>query len=87
MVVKVAGGGGKGSALRHLQHNATHCNTMQRTATHCNTLQHTMRLIVSLSEPFESSVLQCVAVRCTVMSGTLLQNVVSFMGLFCKRDL
>ena len=25
----------------HLQHTATHCNTLQHTAPHCNTLQHT----------------------------------------------
>ena len=24
---------------KHLQHTATHCNTLQQTATHCNTLQ------------------------------------------------
>jgi len=27
--------------MTHLQHTATHCNTLQHTATHCNTLQHT----------------------------------------------
>jgi len=27
----------------HLQHTATHCNTLQHTATHCNTLQHTLQ--------------------------------------------
>jgi len=28
-------------AQHHLQHCATHCNTLRHTATHCNTLQHT----------------------------------------------
>ena len=28
-------------SLKHMQHTATHCNTLQHTATHCNTLQHT----------------------------------------------
>ena len=27
------------NALQHIQHTATHCNTLQHTATHCNTLR------------------------------------------------
>jgi len=27
--------------LQHIEHTATHCNTMQHIATHCDTLQHT----------------------------------------------
>ena len=33
--------------LLHMQHTATHCNTLQHTATHCNTLQHMATLCVS----------------------------------------
>ena len=29
--------------LQHIQHTATHCNTLQHTSTHCNTLQHIKR--------------------------------------------
>ena len=62
-----------------LQHTATHCSTLQHTATHCNTLQHTRFLpthgvttisrlpeLLDLFLKEKSSVLQCVAVCCSV---------------------
>jgi len=55
-------------------HTATHGNTLQHTATHCNTLQHTATLCVArwfakqqMRRIIHScSVLQCVAVCCSV---------------------
>ena len=39
-------------AQHHLQHCATHCNTLQHTATHCNTLQHTATHFYTLARCF-----------------------------------
>ena len=65
-----------------LQRTATHCNTLQRTATHCNTLhlsfipEHParpwLRMQTCRSIPQDRgrckwSVLQCVAVHCSVL--------------------
>jgi len=64
-----------------LQHTATHCNMLQHTAPHCNTLQHTAthctRCVTyscfarvhlgSASGHAMCSVLQCVAVCCSVL--------------------
>jgi len=46
-----------------LQHTATHCNTLQHTATHCT---HTM-FATSRHCLAYTSVLQCVAVCCSVL--------------------
>jgi len=60
-----------------LQHTATYCNTLQHTATHCNTLQHTAThgntrqhtATHGNTQNLEMlSVLQCVAVCCSVFS-------------------
>ena len=60
-----------------LQHTATHCNTLQHTATHCNTLQHTATHVVHVVLSYVTwcmescgvgvSVLQSVAVCCSVL--------------------
>jgi len=54
-----------------LQHTATHCNTLQHTATHCSTLQHTAAYCNTLRPTGlprrYNSVLQCVAVCCSVL--------------------
>ena len=51
-----------------LQHTATHCNTLQRTATHCNTTVLMLSIKYSLNDHSISTVvLQCVAVRCSVL--------------------
>jgi len=62
-----------------LQHTATHCNALQHTATHCNALHHAaMHCNTYLASSGEEPLLNC---------RSLLQNIVSFIGLFCKKDL
>ena len=60
-----------------LHHTATHGNTRQHTATHCNPLQHNDR------------VTHCKTMRIVTVgfNWSLLQNIVYFIGLFCKKDL
>jgi len=61
-----------------LQHTATHCNTLQHTATHCNTLQHSTTLWNDATSYLLWN---------NANHRSLLQNIVSFTGLFCRRDL
>ena len=50
-----------------MQHTATHCNTLQHTATHCNTLQKKCIQCVRRVEYKQYTLLQCVAVCCSVL--------------------
>jgi len=47
--------------LSHMQHTATHCNTLQHTETHCNTLQHTAT---------HCNTLQHIATHCNTLQHT-----------------
>ena len=88
---------------KYQRHTATHCNTLQHTATRCNTLQHTTHCNISTTLAFEVvSLLIRVFSGKKYLSNTgmgwlrsvgpinyksLLQDMVSFIGLFCKTDL
>ena len=79
--------------------DATHCNTLQYSTTHCNTLQHTATHCSTLHGGAHGyqSVLQCVAVCCSVLrergGGThrygvaLVSRIDKIIGLFFKRAL
>jgi len=60
-------------------HAATRCNTLQHTATHCNTLQHT-----TTQKTYHAFIIH---VKQMHNCRSILQNIVSFIGLFCKRKL
>jgi len=64
-----------------LHHTASHCITLQHTATHCNTLQHTDTGSTRFLYTGAASISRILK---NYMS--LLQNTISFIGLFCKRD-
>jgi len=79
-----------------LQHTATHCNTLQHTATHCNTLQHTAYFGIfwhgvtpSMRDMTYSvccSVLQCVAVCCSMLNICVLQYAVVSCSNWVSRS-
>ena len=53
----------------HLQHTATHCNTLQHNATHCNTLQHTttLRCALPCSDPLQQTATHCNTLQHTAL--------------------
>jgi len=71
-----------------LQHTATHCNTLQHTATHCNTLQHTATNEYRHTHCMITySTMGWLCLVGSLKYRSLLQNIVTFIGLFCIRDL
>ena len=83
-----------------LQHTATHCNTLQHTATHCNTLQHAnltgyQWCFAFLSQAPRScdashsmlsvcSLLQCVAVCCSLLQCRQKESAVQCVAMCCS---
>jgi len=91
----------KSHALHHTaphcttrHHTATHCSTLQQPSAHCSTLQHTASHCITLQHRSTHTVRKytisgmcaCLCKR-ILFYRALLQNIVSFTGLFCKRDL
>ena len=78
----------RGCTATHLQHTATHCNTLQHTTTHCNALQDIatdggLRGCTAA----HSDTLQLTATHCNTLQHTdpLSRLLAKIMGLFCKR--
>jgi len=54
--------------LSHVQHTATHCNTLQHTATYCNTLQPTIAYCYTLLHTAKyCNLLQHIANHCNIL--------------------
>jgi len=71
------------NTLQHIQHTATHCNTLQHTATHCNTLQHVVCIVY-----YHVRIHLCICNMVRSESYTGLRSswdALSLWIIFCKR--